>query len=520
MKKSTKNVNNQPPKPNLISKLPEEVLEKIFSFLGGNYVKSDLVNATLVCKAWNRIISESPRLMDMIEINFNIDDEFDFFCVYDFKILRQYRHVIMKHDYYSLERYGEEEDAKFWGIEKVIVSLKNLTTFELRQSPVFPCHIEDLSGEHLHTLIFYSCRWYYKKFPELLEDRGEIEVCEMKSLRVLRFIEDNAGTTFVLKYIKCTKLDVLQINTNGVDEVVDAGEIIPFMNQLDRCDEIDIKISNWNFEDSVQLRPKFLWRKLKLFCKQDERIMSQNAISSIEVLCKASATNAESEIELKSFKPECAHLWTIILGNCKGIKVLLLSNSTPPSGLGKLPYLSQLQKLALDTKTLKAESFSNFVKNLSTATQLEIHSSCRKFELSTESELLLQPFFNQIIDLKLSLSSSYGPIPSETLNLKFTNLSKLTVYEKGSEHSIQSLQLFKTFCAQNQNLQCLTVETSYRQYVAKDYLLKWYKELDGKSTIKSCNVKTQYGHNWRHVQRDEKKFFGRALTKKESRFFV
>lgn len=516
MKKS-KNVNNQPSsKPNLISKLPEEVLENIFSFLGGNYFKSDLINATLVCKAWNRIISESPHLMDLIEMDVVINDDFDHFSELDFKLLRQYRHVIMKHDYYSLERYGEEEDSKFWDIEKVISSLKNLTTFKLRESPMFPCHIDNLSDcEHLHTLIFESCWWYYKEYPSLLEGRGEIEMYDMKNLRVLKFIDNRAGTTFVLKYIQCTKLDVLEIKANKDNEVVDAGEIIPFMNQLDRCDEIDLKISNWNFEDSVQLQPKFLWCKLKLFCIQNDKIMSNNAISSIKALCKASAPNAESEIALKNFKHECAHLWTTILGNCKGIGELSLSNSPPPSELGKLPSLSQLQKLTLDMNTLKAESFPNFVKNFPISTQLEIHSSCQKFELSTESELLLQSFFNQIVDLKLSLS-----VPIETLNLKFTNLSELTVYEKGSEQSIQSLDLFKSFCARNQNLRCLTVETSYDQDIAKDYLLKWYKELCGKSTIKSCNVKTPLGYNWRLLQSDEVELFGRALTKKESRFFV
>lgn len=88
MKKS-KNVNNQPSnQPNLISKLPEEVLENIFSFLGGNYFKSDLINATLVCKAWNRIISESPHLMDLIEMDVVINDDFDHFSELDFKLLR------------------------------------------------------------------------------------------------------------------------------------------------------------------------------------------------------------------------------------------------------------------------------------------------------------------------------------------------------------------------------------------------------------------------------------------------
>lgn len=56
-------VNNQPTD---ISKLPGDVFIKNFGFLPGNEgkAKSDLINATLDCLKWNRIISESPRLMD------------------------------------------------------------------------------------------------------------------------------------------------------------------------------------------------------------------------------------------------------------------------------------------------------------------------------------------------------------------------------------------------------------------------------------------------------------------------
>lgn len=69
-----------------ISFLPEEMLLKIFHYLR----MPDIVKMTLVCKKWNRLISNSSKLMSKMKIFFFIGDSSDYFVQEKIKISRKY----------------------------------------------------------------------------------------------------------------------------------------------------------------------------------------------------------------------------------------------------------------------------------------------------------------------------------------------------------------------------------------------------------------------------------------------
>lgn len=59
--------------------MPNEVLTEIFQYLiankNRNQVQSDLLNATLVCKKWNQIVSGTASLMDKVKFTLEMDKD-------------------------------------------------------------------------------------------------------------------------------------------------------------------------------------------------------------------------------------------------------------------------------------------------------------------------------------------------------------------------------------------------------------------------------------------------------------
>lgn len=113
-----------------ISDLPEEVLIRILENLDG----SEVMNATLVCKYFNRTISTSARLMNKIVLKLQKDirpnnDR----AISSLTITRQYKNVSMEDDNYSwLERLRTVEAEKLF--TAIATSLENyLTTIKFNK---------------------------------------------------------------------------------------------------------------------------------------------------------------------------------------------------------------------------------------------------------------------------------------------------------------------------------------------------------------------------------------------------
>lgn len=513
-----------------MSTLPEEVLVVIFGFLVGNKDNSDLLNATLICKRWNQIISQSAFLMDQLKLSINLkmlnDDE-----LRSFKLSRPYRHATSEDGSWH---FVDKKNLKFMRKLTLEGNHQQLTSLKFKFIIIFPETIRRISFcKHLRILILTICR---------LNMDGEHDVSKLTSLRKLEL--NDTPTTF-LNHIECNQLDSLKVTSASDHDNSKAGpNLFKFFNQLDRCDEIDMYIYNWNFD--VNFQPKFLWSKLKLHCSGNEGrhdrfyydVLNSAAVRGIEILCKASKENAESEIHFSEFPIEYGRLWIAILNSCKVIKHLSISATTMPIlpvQLNLVRSLSEVRTVQIDAEGLGDETFANFTRKLPNVTSLIIRPRSGGVRITNESELLLlNSFFDHIDEMRVGQShfvqtSLQHPAPSHFLRINIENLKKLTIDGAVSPRPyVGRYYNVKPICEQNRNLHHIDVKID-RQWLIhckNQFLIDWYSELR-ETPVKTCNIaiSPETGMhfpliNWRKTNMSEMELFGKVLDEEENRFFV
>lgn len=536
-------VNNQPSD---ISKLPDEVLMKIFAFLHGNNLhkaNSDLINATLVCKKWNRIITESPRLMDKIMLKLDLISE----CAIDeiieesmLKITRPYRHAILFdkiHDKYDNFRKKIRIAGK---IEKVLnfEPLKNLTTVEFNALKVTPTLIKTLSlCKLLKGMILNQC-WHDGEF-ERYEKIEQFGFCNLRAFKLNEEFDEH-HLSKILPHIKCKHLHTFVIDIQPDDPSIlnsIATDIFGFLNQLDHCNEIDLLITDWSFEQ-IRFEPKFQWSKLKLtFDGAWMRPSAAKTVEVLEVLCKASRPDAESEIIFVGFDAENEQICTAVLNSCKKITSLSLEYSMI-SVANHLRRLDELQTLKIDETSFNSDELVHFTKKLPNVVHLVI-TEIDVIAINTESALLLQPFFNQITSISLPseyLRQMVNAVEIDgfvsLMDIEFKSLKTITAngnYESRDEDLIRFFgpsefpgAPFYQFFALNSKVKHLNIEITFDK---PPILIGWFTKFKATTAIQSCKISIslldppKFIH-WREGEFDEVQLFGKVLNDEENQFFV
>lgn len=527
-----------------MSRLPEEVLIEIFGYLVGRKQRSDLLNATRVCKRWNKLIWSCPRLIDRLKLvikfeNFDrySDKNIDFG---QFETEKHYRNVLFS--FRSVNSRGDYNDIVSIKIMEKIVDLhKNITTVEIRCMKLEPEHMRILSlFTHLRSLTFSDYSASYCK-----------DVAR-RDFKNLRFLKHTNSSTVLFNFMECNQLIKLEIrDICSSDQDKNGNDFVNFLNQLDRCDQLTAEIPNWNFK--VQLKPKFLWKKLNLKCKYSftKRTNDEKIAPNIEALCRASASNAESKVWFSSLQREDLRLWPVVLNNCRGIHTLELTNTVEPEDVTNLNELFTVKTLVINAEALARPRFNQFLAlKLPNVTSLEFNTWSKvTLEFKQSTLVSIEPFLNQITDLKIPYDyvhpvryKTVGPPKLfEQANFVFKNLQTLTI-QPTTEHLCMpdSLCLKKeivSFCARHPNLHHLTVNVGCpteiytckkkSEFKMDDLILGWYKKFYGKTAIKTCDVRIEvewcdYGlKNWRKMRGvTETMLFWRPLTADESRFFV
>lgn len=330
-----------------ISKLHDVLLE-IFGYLLENNkfwkVISDFLNATLVCKKWNRIIAESPRLMDKVTLSVDLATVAEDIIHGDFKLSRPYRHV-------TIEASHPPDDHLLQKLYDEIFALVNLTTLDLSTIQVSLTLIGALSKvKSLRILTVGHCSYFY--IPENLHDSLQFKFDGLRELRLM-------GQTEVLQHMRCKALDLLAIEP-GDSCRTSASEVIGFLNDLNRCDEINIGF--FFHRGTIPLNPKFTWNTLKLCYSTINQRSDMSEMQFIEALCNASTTMSESDIDLRYMDDRHHMMWRAVIGNCKNIKSLRIVNSSIPLDLSQIREVPELRKLAVDQYTFEHENFSNLLQ--------------------------------------------------------------------------------------------------------------------------------------------------------------
>lgn len=157
--------------------LPEDVLIHIFEQL--HYDKqSNLINVTLVCKKWNRVISQTPCLMDKLQLNLNSRSFDSKALLEDFKLTRFYRHAV-----WDNQRERGKVPQKIFN---EITTLDQLNTLEVSH---WDSSNEELSEifqqlsrcKFLRCLIFKGCYICYMSDQEI----KKIQRIEFNNLKKL-----------------------------------------------------------------------------------------------------------------------------------------------------------------------------------------------------------------------------------------------------------------------------------------------------------------------------------------------
>lgn len=245
---------------------------------------------------------------------------------------------------HCLQKLDEQE------IYDKIFALATLTTLELTTMQVSLTLIGRLSQvTTLRSLTVGPCSYFY-----IFENLHDSLLFNFDGLRKLRLM----GQTEVLQHIRCKALDLLAIEPGNSCRTC-ASDVIAFLNDLDRCEEINIELNGFFFcRGTILLNPKFMWHKLKLCYSTINQRSDMPELPFVEALCRASTADSESEIDLRYLGDHHQILWAAVINNCLKIKTLRLSNSIIPVDLSQLRKVPELRKLVVDQETSEHENFN------------------------------------------------------------------------------------------------------------------------------------------------------------------
>lgn len=509
-----------------ISELNEEELIEIFSYLSG----SDLLNATLACQQWNKIISTSGKLLDKVEWGptqktFGVADA----EVADFT--RKYKHINLSK---SDKWVQSNETSKICHL--IAIKLENsLMTLKLSGTSMYAASVGYMAHcKFIRSLTIDRC-FSWGRFGAM--DRYIIDN-KFKAgdfFCSLRHLEFKNSTPAFLHFIGCNQLDTFkffQHNFSKEDSFFTAN----FLNQLDRCDEIELmtKIGIVNFVDVLQ--PKFLWRKMHFGSVRSGVLASvaipANPDNNIAALLRASSANAEAKIILQS---DSSVDWNIILSNCSKITRLCVA-------VEKIPPLPMVdQNLLLNLAAIRSlrilsssyfnenlnENFVNFLGMLPNVTKLDTVMFRPVAYIPYETIGLLQPFFDQITHLTVSYEydETIDTRVDQIFKIHFKKLNSVKICDGlNASHLRKNMYDFAQLNNTLRHLHITIRDISWR--IMRDYLISLYNKLHLKTGILSCNIQlfssdTCHFINWRtHPKANELRLFGKKLDENENRFFV
>lgn len=434
--------------PKRINDLPEEVLVNIFERLD----TSDLIDkASLVCKQWNQTISTSSRLMNKVQFYFkpNRHSSIELDSLLDsLKNVRNYKNVKLLFWTQCSYRLSENDTARLFN--NMCKSLENsLTTLKLEGLHGLTNFQVIARCKFIISLIISRCccptfdndeRDFLKRFSS---GENQLQPSEFTNLRYLEVI----NSPFILNFIGCKQLNRFRLvqwskshrlfsNYDHIHAIYDFESIRfwKFVDQLERCDELDLTIRSSSWEETIP-NLKFKWNRLDLTLESEAcGSFSQEGLRRIGFLYRESSPNAEAEINLKALKGSLEEFVRLTL-NLTRIESLNLDGYifgwSITSEITDLSQNSeQIKKLGICTELLKDQIFANFALKLPNVTQLKLLSNCRRERPSAETLLTLQPFFDKITELELPYSF-IGPDHSKDVNyikeIQFNNLHSITI---------------------------------------------------------------------------------------------
>lgn len=417
-----------------------DVWTEVFRYLS----YKDLKEVSLVCHAFNNIISSLPRFYKRTKllIKFNEIAKVDS----NWKISRHhsYQQVKLKNgetkltskELQHIEKFGDERFANLT-IQFALIS-NFLTDLEIKLEPLKPKDLLTLlkSCQELEKLKFLSTSPLPLKRGDVLES---IKFAKLKSLT----FEDSSE--WILDYFDITELDELDITHDGNEDFDSSTccmkSIVNFMNKLIRLDSLALDDIDWDhcYELNLQLR----WKNLLIGCDSEDLCgtFSSTGIENLEKLCKASKDDGKAQFFLYYHKIPARIIHNIITW-CSCIERLSLCVELLPSedALSRMNMdgLKSLNNLEIRTNR-SVQSLQSLELRL--ITFLSLIPRVKKLSIYGNAAAMLTPelclkYFSEVYTLILK------KIDETSQNLLFPNLENLEVEQVKDPIQFEYLKAF------------------------------------------------------------------------------
>lgn len=501
--------------PKQISNLPVEILQKILEYAVGDSKVAGFLNPTLVCVQWNEIVSNSRWIMRQQSAKIEIRTVASAEKTSDFKITRDYREFALS---------GPHSCYKYWDListsivptimSSLTLNLRKLTIYHLSLPKIFFEALQSLAG--LHSLSFICC-----------SGPDDVDTCSvaLKNLQRLALI---ASDLSILSCLTCKELDSFTFEKRKL-----ATPLITFLNNLDRLDEVNMRIRTSSYDNSWVLKPKFKWSLLNAY-------VDGAAMPFYVALLQASSQNSEAHITLNKHWPESLELLISFFNNCPAkIKSLSMAKGrfSVPMNLRRL---DEMERLEIEgnhafSVPIVGDGFKLFVEQkLSNIKELiwrNAFGSSNLMELSATKMSLEHLDISHIFKLS-ELVHADGQVPvypflrSLTVQLRLKYLEYDDYYVPDYYESTENLW---KFCSVNRSLIHLNIKVvGIIIHQTQFSLISFYRDwmANGNTTsVETCSLTyRRHGSDESHGLRKsrqgmELEIFGRLLSNEEHMFF-
>ncbi|CAO1342283.1 unnamed protein product [Diamesa serratosioi] len=244
---------------------PRRVLETIFNHLGGK----DLLNALVVCRSFNDVISTSDVQMDKIRLKF--DKTMSKFM--EFKITmkvtnRNYQHLSISHDYVFFINELDYFDWKSIRVQKMSFDkflLEFLKKFEETVEELeFDQVYIDQNGLYSKAALFQNLEVF--KINGTDNDAVYILSTFVRNIyqfKELKMPQSAFGRSYMEFFDSCVKLEKLHLTTTAVSSIHETENSLYLMS--DSLKELTMEC----FENSTM---QFIWREMRALEKLNIKV--------------------------------------------------------------------------------------------------------------------------------------------------------------------------------------------------------------------------------------------------------
>lgn len=311
-------------------KVPKNVLERIFNYLP----HEDLLNLALVCKHFNKIISESSLILSNFDLHITDYENREWIGT------RKYQNVhIIDCREDNLQEHNETFETIKDSVNEVVV--RNLYQADVNNFSIFLNQFEFLT-----KLSIFSIDLWHESF-ELPK-----EYFDAPKFKCLEYLVFDQSEVKILKIFSKSKLKYFKVS----DEFGDKEVLVDFLINQSKLEIFEISYFDEEsgiFEQNKILNVKF---KLKKLVIKENKISNQYHRNLVNFLELQRPTLQHFEVNEDNYKI------LEFLKDFTPLKTLRIFGGSPSISI-KLPKMNHIQTLHLDSKL---ENFNSFFPNLLT----------------------------------------------------------------------------------------------------------------------------------------------------------